>query len=88
FNALQAMTNVELEHPALSQLHQLLVVEENYQASEALLRQMAAENIFEQYIQKVSVCKQYMKKVSVFKQDMEKVSVCKQYIKKVSVCKQ
>eukprot|EP01134_Creolimax_fragrantissima_P005826 CFRG5826T1 len=50
FDALQAMTNVALEHPVLSQLHKLLVVNADYNASEALLKEMCQENVFEHYI--------------------------------------
>ncbi|OAD75654.1 hypothetical protein PHYBLDRAFT_143898 [Phycomyces blakesleeanus NRRL 1555(-)] len=47
FHVLKSRTNVELEHPLLSELHQYLVQDGNFEAAEQILIQANSSNIFE-----------------------------------------
>ncbi|KAI8900611.1 Muskelin N-terminus-domain-containing protein [Globomyces pollinis-pini] len=54
FQALQKQTNLTLEHPLLSQLHQNLVINGNFDYAETLMQQALNDNLFDDYISDLS----------------------------------
>ncbi|KAL4226060.1 Muskelin 1 [Mactra antiquata] len=50
YEALQKKTRVDLEHPILTELHNQLVTQGNYDACENLITRACEEGLFEQYI--------------------------------------
>ncbi|XP_012935580.1 muskelin isoform X1 [Aplysia californica] len=50
YEALSKKTNITLEHPIVTQLHTLLVVNADFKACEELITQASEEGMFEQYI--------------------------------------
>jgi len=50
FESLLKKTRIQLEHPKLTQLHDSLVVEGNYQAAEQLIDDAIQDGLFEDYI--------------------------------------
>ncbi|KAI9033534.1 Muskelin N-terminus-domain-containing protein [Phycomyces nitens] len=49
FHVLKNRTNVDLEHPLLSELHKYLVQDGNFEAAEQILMQANSNNIFEMF---------------------------------------
>lgn len=50
FNALQQQTQIYLEHPFLTNFHQQLVTEGNFDVAEKLLMDAAQQELFDEYI--------------------------------------
>ena len=74
FDALQRKTQISLEHPALTELHQVLVKHGHFEQAETIIHQAANENLFNEYIYNQAYVPKWMPIIALNENGMESMN--------------